>query len=98
VCSASHPITIWKKVENCLLKHFEYLNTEQLIFAYRKQLINADFCVDDGIHNLIDAPYQGILISTPYNESFKGTEYEKDMVRVNSFKEVYDYVQKKATE
>lgn len=96
VCSASHPITIRKKVERCLLKHFGYLNTEQLIFVYKKQLINADFCIDDGIHNLIDSPYRGILISTPYNESFKGTEYEKDMIRVNSFKEAYEYVKKEA--
>lgn len=98
VCSASHPTTIVGKVYNCLLQHFPYLDTTQLIFAYDKQLINADFLIDDGIHNLIDAPYRGILITTPYNKLIKETDYEEDMVRVNNFKEAYDFIEEQANE
>ena len=98
ICSASHPYTLTSKIKYCLFKHFDYLKTEQLIFTYKKQLLNADFCIDDGIHNLIDAPYQGILISTPYNEAFKETEYEEDMVRVNSFKDAYEYIKEQAND
>ena len=98
ICSASHPSTISAKVEECLLKHFTYLDTTKLIFTYKKQMINADFCIDDGIHNLIDAPYRGILISTPYNEAINETDYEFDMVRVNSFKEAYEFIKEQANE
>ena len=94
ICSASSPLTIGDKVKECLLKHFDYLSTSQLIFTCNKQIIKADFCIDDGIHNLIDAPYKGILISTPYNEHFAETNY--DMIRVNSFKEAYEYVKEEA--
>ena len=96
ICSASSPSTIGYKVKECLFNHFKYLKNDNLIFTYNKQLVNADFCIDDGIHNLIYAPYKGILLSTPYNESFKETEYEKTVVRVNSFKEAYEYVKKEA--
>lgn len=96
VCSASHPYTVTSKIKYCLFKHFNYLQGHQLIFTYNKQLINADFCIDDGIHNLIDAPYRGILISTPYNESIKETDYESDMVRVKSFKEAYEFIKEQS--
>ena len=96
ICSASCPTTISVKVKDCLFKYFDYLKLDQLIFTTNKQLINADFCIDDGIHNLIDAPYRGILISTPYNKLIKETEYEQDMVRVNSFKEAYEFIKEQA--
>lgn len=96
ICSASHPYTITAKIKYCLFKYFDYLQTEQLMFTYKKQIVNADFCIDDGIHNLIDAPYRGILISTPYNEAIEETEYEKTIVSVNSFKEAYEYVKEEA--
>ena len=98
ICSASHPFTITPKIKECLLKHFDYLDTTKIIFTYRKQMIDADFLIDDGIHNLIDGPYQGIIMSTPYNEAIKETEYEKDLVRVTSFKEAYEYITEKANE
>lgn len=98
ICSASHPYTITAKIKYCLFKYFDYLQTEQLMFTYKKQIVNADFCIDDGIHNLIDAPYRGILISTPYNEAIKETDYESDMVRVKSFKEAYEFIKEQANE
>lgn len=98
ICSASHPYTLTSKIKYCLFKHFDYLKTEQLIFTYKKQLINADFCIDDGIHNLIDAPYRGILITAPYNKLIKETDYEEDMVRVDNFKAVYYFIKEQADE
>ena len=96
ICSASSPSTIGNKVKECLFNHFDYLTNDNLIFTYNKQVVNADYCIDDGIHNLIDASYKGILISAPYNESYKGTNYERGMIRVNSLKEAYEYVKKEA--
>ena len=96
ICSASSPSTVTAKTKHCLFKYFDYLNNGQLIFTYNKQLINADFCIDDGIHNLIDAPYRGILISTPYNKAIKETDIEADMVRVNSFREAYLFIKEQA--
>ena len=98
ICSASHPYTINAKIKYCLFKHFDYLQTEQLIFTYRKQFINADFCIDDGIHNLVDASYRGILITTPYNTSINEKDCESDMVRVNNFKEVYEFIREQSNE
>lgn len=98
ICSASHPTTILGKVYNCLLKYFTYLDTTQLIFAYDKQLINADFLIDDGIHNLVNAPYRGILITTPYNILINETDYDKNMVRVNNFEEAYNFIEEQANE
>ena len=96
ICSASHPFAVTPKIKECLLKYFDYLDTTKLIFIYNKQLIQADFCIDDGIHNLVDAPYKGILISTPYNESINEGEY--DIKRVISFKEAYEFIKECANE
>ena len=96
ICSASSPSTIGFKVKECLFRCFNYLNNSNLIFTYNKQLVNADFCIDDGIHNLMDAPYRGILISTPYNKSINLYEISSNIVRVNSLKEAYEYVKKEA--
>ena len=90
ICSASSPNTIGDKVRECLLKHFDYLRYDQLIFMHNKQLINADFCIDDGIHNLIDAPYKGILVHTPYNYSIDESKY--GLKRVHNWKSIYEYI------
>lgn len=98
ICSASHPFTVTNKIRECLLKYFDYLDTTKLIFTYNKQMIHADFAIDDGIHNLIDAPYRGILISTPYNKDIREIDYESDMVRVNSLVEAYEFIKEQVNE
>jgi len=96
ICSASHPYTITPKIKECLLKHFDYLDTTKFIFTYEKQKIDADFCIDDGIHNLVNAPYRGILITTPYNRSLKESDYAEDMIRVNTFEEACNFIREQA--
>ena len=98
ICSSSHYLTVKYKIHECLFKYFNYLNPNQLIFLKDKQLLNADFLIDDAIHNLVDASYRGILITTPYNKHVNEKELEPDMVRVNNWEEIYNFIKEQSND
>lgn len=98
IASASHYLTVKYKIHDCLFKHFPYLNHKQLIFINNKQLLNADFLIDDGIHNLTDAKYRGILVTTPYNQHINEKDIELDMIRVTNWEEIYNFIKEQAND
>lgn len=92
IVTCSHYASIQPKVENCLLKYFPYVNWRDIITLRYKQMLNLNVLVDDYHKNLTDAPYKGILIDRPYNQTFK--EDGTNIVRVHNWNEVYEHIQK----
>lgn len=87
-CAAYETLKI--KMEEVLFKYFPYITWSDVIIASKKQMIKADYLVDDGIHNHIGGEYKSLLFTAPHN-----CEYDAEangMVRVNSWEEVYRYI------
>ena len=73
-----------------LFAHYPYLSWENVMIARRKQLIQGDVLIDDGIHNLEGGNYFKILYDCPYNQSYNAEA--NGMVRVYSLKEAYEVI------
>lgn len=52
-----------------------------------------DVLIDDAVHNVINAPYQSILLSQPWNESFDVSS-DEHIYRANDWLEVEDIISK----
>lgn len=63
-------------------EHLPFLDTRNMVFAHRKELVRGDVLFDDAPHNLAAFEPYGLAIAMayPYNQSFKGH-------RVNSWVE-----------
>lgn len=96
ICSASHYGNIREKIDDCLFIHFPYLSNRQLMIVHNKQMINADILIDDGVHNLTNAPYFGILMTTPYNNHIDEKTLGDNILRVSNWHEVYTFIKEKA--
>ena len=75
------------KMEDVLFKYFPFITWKDVIVASKKQMIKADYLVDDGIHNHIGGDYINLLYTAPHN-----CEYDAEangMIRVSSWEEVY---------
>lgn len=90
LCTTTDYRNVRPKFENVIQKHFPYINWNQVIIASRKQMINADVLVDDGVHNLENGNYIKILVSAPHNASYdaKGN----GMYRVDNWEEIYELI------
>lgn len=87
ICTNTHYKTLREKMDRVLFKYFDYLSWNDLIIVKDKQLLDADFLVDDGVHNLIGGKYKGILMDAPHNRKFN--EREHGIIRVKTWREIY---------
>lgn len=95
LCTATTYQNVKMKHEKIVQRYFPYINWNHVIVTYRKSLINADYLVDDGIHNLENGNYQKILFSAPHNASY---DAEKNgMFRVHGWEEVVDIIENRRT-
>ena len=90
ICTASPYGTLVYKFEEILEKYFPFIDYKHIIVAYPKQMIKCDIMIDDGYHNLIGGNYLKILFEANYNRSFDEKEY--NILRVHSWKEIYDTI------
>lgn len=77
-----------KKTE-ALKRDFPFVNPAQYIFMRGKQLLNADYLIDDRPWNF--GPHIGtrLLFTGPFNKDMTDDELEsKNITRVNSWKEI----------
>lgn len=88
ICTSSGYKTIKNKASDVLFKHFPYIKWDDVIVTSKKQLIKADYLIDDNPNNLIGGQYKGILFSRPHNATFDADKH--NIVRVNCWKEIYD--------
>ena len=84
-CAAYETMRV--KMKDVLFKYFPFIEWKDVIVASRKQMIKADYLVDDGVHNHIGGEYKSLLYTAPHN-----CEYDAEangMIRVNNWEEVY---------
>lgn len=90
IVTTSHYTDIKNKIENVLAKHFPFISWKNVIITSRKQLINGDILIDDGVHNLEGGKYIKFLMDAPHNRSY---DAEKNgMLRVYDWKEIYKII------
>lgn len=93
ICTASSPTSYALKMRYVMKKYFPFINTRtQCICIHDKQMIKADILLDDNPNNLMGGSYKGVLFNRRTNES---ADYP---IRVNSWDEFYEYVQKDFSE
>lgn len=90
ICTASHYGSVQHKFVEVLEKYFPFIDYKHIIVAYHKQMIKCDIMIDDGYHNLIGGDYLKLLFDASYNRSFNEKEY--NILRVHSWKEIYDTI------
>lgn len=92
VCTNTDYRVLKSKIENVLLKYFNFISWDDVIVTKHKQIIDADILIDDAVHNLIGGKYRGILMDAPHNRDFDEKSY--DIVRAKNWEEVYETIQK----
>ena len=90
LCTSTHYDTVKPKFEYVIKKYFPFIKWERVIICSYKQMIRADYLVDDGVHNLIQGGYKKILFTAPHNLKCNLEKY--GMIRADNWKEVYDII------
>lgn len=67
-----------------LQEHFPFIDTDHMILCGKKNLIHADYMIDDGPHNLKEFKGKSLLFDATYNRT------ENRFQRVNNWKEIGD--------
>lgn len=90
LCTSTDYRNIYPKFEFIVKKYFPFIPWKQVIVINRKQMVKADFLIDDGIHNHRGGDYIKILMSAPHNRNYE--EEKDDMIRVEDWSSVYDII------
>lgn len=90
LCTSTDYRNICAKYEYIVKRYFPYIKWSHIIVANNKQMIRADYLVDDGIHNLENGNFIKILMTAPHNRSYNASA--NGMYRVNDWKEVYEII------
>ena len=71
ICTSTDYRNIKPKFEKVIQKYFPFIDWEHFIVASRKQMINADFIIDDSPYNLVGGCQKHkIIFPMPHNEDF----------------------------
>lgn len=87
VVTAYHP-NACKDKYNMVTKHFPFIDGRNIIFCNHKYLIDADYIVDDGMHNLVNFKGQPIVFDKPWNRGCDKTNDGRQIPRVFNWYEV----------
>lgn len=90
LCTSTSYKNIRAKYENFIMKFFPFIPWDHVIVAKEKQMIKADFLIDDAIHNLVGGDYIKILFTAPHNLCVD--TLENGMIRANSWDDVYEII------
>lgn len=90
LCTATDYKNIKPKFEYAILKYFPFISWQQVIVADCKQMIKADFLIDDGIHNHYDGDYFKILVSAPHNKRYDAEA--NGLVRSENWESTYNII------
>lgn len=88
IATAYHPSTCVDKTE-WIKEHFPMIDEKHIIFINPKYLLNTDYLIDDGPHNIEAFPQTGVLVDAPWNEHL-GDDYPrmKDWLEIKEFFEL----------
>ena len=96
IVTATEYQTLRAKMDRVLFRYFPFLDWDHVIISSRKQMIAGDILIDDGPHNLTGDRKYKLLFSAGHNAGFD--ESTVGAVRVNSWKEVCEQVDRIAAE
>ena len=92
LCTSTHYTNVKAKFEYVIKPYFPFIEWERVIVCDKKQMIKADYLVDDGIHNLVDGDYKKILFTAPHNKNCDVEKY--GFHRADNWEQVYDIITK----
>lgn len=83
--ATNHPESMLAKLE-WLKEHFPFISSDNVVLCGNKRIINTDFMIDDGMHNLESFKGTGILFDAPHNR------LETEFMRVKSWNDIEEYL------
>ena len=92
LCTTTDYRNIRDKYDLVIRRYFPFISWSHVIVTSKKQLINADFLIDDGVHNLEGGNYTKILMTAPHNKKYDAET--NGMYRVGNWKEAYKLIGK----
>jgi len=92
LCTNSNLETIKKKKEYIIDKYFPYLK-DKIIIISNKQMLRADFLIDDNPANLLGGDYRKILFSCYHNQGLSKRKKDQMYLITNSWKEIFDSIE-----
>ena len=87
IVTAAQYESIKVKMEAVLFRFFPYLSWNDVIITSKKQMLKADFLIDDGVHNHLGGDYVKLLYTAPHNRAYDAEA--NGMIRVNNWEEIY---------
>lgn len=90
LCTSTDYRNVRVKYESIVSKYFAYIKWKNVIVAHNKQMIKADFLVDDGVHNLVGGDYTKILMAAPHNQNYDTRN--EGIFRANDWEDVYNII------
>lgn len=90
LCTTTDYRNVKPKYEYIIMRYFPFIPWRNVIITDRKQMIKADFLIDDGVHNHEGGDYIKILVSAPHNRGYDAEA--NGMVRSDSWEFTYNTV------
>lgn len=92
-CTSTDYRNIRAKYELIIERYFSYIKWNHVIVAYKKQMIKADYLIDDAPHNLEGGEFIKILMDSPHNRSYDAEA--NNMIRLSNWKQIYKLITEK---
>ena len=96
LCTTTDYRNVKPKFVSIIMQYFPYISWSKVIVTSKKQMIKADFLVDDGPHNLEGGDYIKILFDAGHNRKYD--EASNGMLRFKVWDQIYSYIHKKSDE
>ena len=87
ICTNTHYKTAASKFEKVLFRYFPFISPQKIIITSNKQMIQCDYLIDDGPHNII-GNYTGLLVDMPHNRDFN----HPGVTRIFSLEQAYSII------
>ena len=91
LCTNSNIETIKNKREYIIDTYFPYLKDKMIIIS-NKQMLRADFLIDDNPNNLIGGTYNKILFSCAHNKDLNTEDKRKMYLITDSWEKIYNSI------
>jgi 5'-nucleotidase len=88
VVSSCHPNTVADKIA-WMKQYFPQFDENRFIACHHKGLINTDYLIDDGPHNIKAFKQKSILVDAPYNQHLQ--EEQDNFKRVENWRDIRWY-------
>ena len=91
LCTNSNLETIKRKKEHIIDTYFPYLK-DKIIIIQNKQMLKANFLIDDNPKNLLGGEYLKILFSCCHNKNLSEEDKRNMYLITNSWKTIYESI------